>query len=452
MSAAHRLSCGFLVLWSLACLLPFRAEAQVTLGGVGSAIERLEPILERVVELRGLEPREMIAAGIHSRATLRDFVIQALDKEVSPEQFRIEERVFRHLGILGPQQGYRELLVDLLTAQIAGFYDEDESELYLLDDLPGFSADPTLAHELFHGIQDQLFDLGTIHGGWEDADDALLAAAALIEGDAVAVMIDYTIGGAISFTDIPNFQELAIEQMGAVDPEASGMPAEVPPFVIDVLLFPYLSGIGFVHFLKSAGGWELVNESYLDPPISSEQVIHPERYVSRDHPTWIQLDLSEIEGSGYVRSYDQVFGECQWRALLHQTGGGELAERAVLAATDGWDGDRLVALESPADELVIIALSVWDGVQDAHEFASVFRRALELRSGIAITETDSGLYGESWSGTIGESEVVVERWGDMVLYLDGIPADIEGWRESVWRGRTRAGYPARSGAHIEESE
>ena len=153
-----------------------------------------------------------------------------------------------------------------------------------------------------------------------------------------------------------------------------------------------------------------------------------------------------------MRSYDQVFGEWQWHALLRQIGAEQIAERALAAATDGWDGDRLVALENPVDELVIVSLSVWDSERDAHEFASVLRRALELRTGARLVETHRGPHGEGWCASLEESEVVVERWGDMVLYLDGMPSEAEGWQDMAWMGRIRSMYPPRPAVLSEGSE
>jgi hypothetical protein len=412
----------------------------------GSAVilDRVDRIVERVAALRGLAPREPIPAGLHSRETLRDLLIEEIDEEMTPERIAAEERVLRQLGILSGEVSYRDLLIELLTSQIAGFYDDDTRELYLIDDLPAAALEPTMAHEIFHGIQDQQFGIGEVRGEWDRADDLTLATTALIEGDAVGVMFDYVFGGALSFTDIPNFRHLIEEEFGVADALVE-LTVDVPPFIQDVLVFPYLHGTGFVHYLKAAAGWEGVNDAYRDPPRSTEQVLHPERYLLGDAPTWVDIGTEPFEEVGFARVYDQVIGEFQWQALFRDRLGETVAARAIDNAATGWDGDRLLALEDPDGHFVIVGLSVWDTPIDADQFAAVLARFLEARDGRPLDREREGPNGVRWRDEHRGSVTLVERWGDMVLFVDGIPKESDDaldWAEVAWTGRLRSPYPA----------
>jgi len=433
-------------------LVPGQVAGQISerlTGDAQQVLDRVRPILSRVVDTRGLEADREIPAGLHTRDSLRDVVIAQIEAEMSDEDFRREGAVYQRLGVLPPGTDYRELILGLLTSQIAGFYDDETGELFLIDDVPFATLEPTLAHELFHGIQDQRFGIARIRPDLERADDVLLGATALIEGDAVAVMVEYTIGGAISFTDIPNFVELAEDQLGSFDDAANGLPEEVPRFVIESLLFPYIDGLTFVHFLKSAGGWPAVNQAYLDPPRSSEQILHPERYVDRDEPTWVELDLGTTPAvAGFTPLYDQLFGEHQIRALFRQILADTVAERAILNAANGWDGDRLLAFERD-DEVALVWLTVWDSTRDAAEFESLMIRYASERAGSPLASVALGENGSRHVLPAADNprggDTIVERWGDMVLYLDGVPSeagaeDEESWRMAAWRGRQRAVY------------
>ncbi|MBN1945057.1 MAG: hypothetical protein JW797_05240 [Bradymonadales bacterium] len=413
-------------------------------------LTRVEPILQRVVSIRGLAPIHPIPAGILDRSALAEVVIQKMDQQISPERFRLEEAILKRLGVLEPECDYRELMLQLLTSQIAGFYDEVSKRLYLIEDLPLALLEPTMAHELFHGIQDQLWGIGRVTERWDSADDAVYAYMALVEGDAVGVMIDYALGPMFRFTDLPNFQQLLTEQMELYNtPELTGLSEEIPSFLIDLMLFPYLSGIGFVQHLESVAGWEGVNQAYLDPPVSTEQVLQPERYLLPDDPTWLELDLTALEAQGFHSGYDQVLGQLGWSALFGQILREEVAQRAVTGGATGWDGDRLIAIENEEGLLVLVSLSVWDTVQDAYQFATLLQRLVEANRAETMTISHSGPTGYRAVLKQGDLWIVLEQWGDMVLYLDGAPEELAGneaeqWLDPLWSGRTRSGYPATS--------
>lgn len=422
------------------------ASAQVgniELVGAGPILERVEAVLADVVSLRGLTLREHVPVEVLTREQLGTLLQTKLEEELLQADIRAEEDVFRRLGVLPLGVSYRDILVGLYMSEITGLYDEDNNRLYLLDDLPAQSEEPTLAHELFHGIQDQNFSLTTVRPAYERANDASLAATGLIEGDAVGVMIDYQLAGALSFTDIPNFAEFMTTTV--VGSGITGEVASVPRFLVERILFPYIEGLLFVHYLKLAAGWEIVNQAYLDPPLSTEQILHPERYLERDEPTWLELDVSSMVEVGFAVTYDQVIGELQWRGFFRHNIGDLVSERAIENAAAGWDGDRFLALQDSADRMILISLSVWDSTRDAAEFAGVLRRMIEEIRQVEMELSEHGENGDLWSAEHNHSVSVVERWGDMVLFLDSIPLEYGGddmvlWREALWHSRTRGPY------------
>jgi hypothetical protein len=411
----------------------------------GNVLAEVDRILAVVVAVRGLEPKAPIRAGLHTRESLRQVLLDKLDQEISPERLAAETRILNMLGVLEPGVDYYALLVELLTSQIAGFYDEETGELFLLDDLPADMQAPTLAHELFHGIQDQLYGIRQVRPNWPEADDAMLAATALLEGDAVGLMIDYSFGGSLSFTDIPNFMALLEGQLGGVAELAPVGDVAIPSFLQEELLFPYVGGLAFVHYLKSAGGWAAVDRAYRDPPLSTEQVLHPERYVDRDEPTWLTLDLSVLEATGLERRYDSVFGEFRWRALLRHGLGEEVAARAIENAAAGWDGDRFVALEGQDGVFALVVLTVWDTPRDAREFEAVLARFVGRLVGREPVVRESREHGASHRLATRDGLIVLERWGDMVLWIMYAPersgeVRAEQWPDLVWQGRGRGPY------------
>ena len=415
----------------------------IELVGAGPILERVDAVLADVVSLRGLTPREDVPVELMSREQLEILLQTEIEEALLQEDIRIEERVLHRFGVLPWEVSYRDVLVGLYMSEVTGLYDEDNDRLYLLDDLPARNEEPTLAHELFHGIQDQIFGLAAVRSEHERCGDSSLAATGLIEGDAVGVMIDFQLGGALSFTDIPNFAEYMTTTV--VDSGITGEVAAVPRFLTERILFPYIEGLLFVHYLKLAAGWEIVNQAYLDPPLSTEQILHPERYLERDQPTWLELDVSSMGEAGFIVTYDQVLGELYWRSLFRHTISEVVSERAIENAADGWDGDRFFALEDTSDRMILISMSVWDSDQDAVEFTGVLRRMIEEIWQVEVELSEQGENGDLWSVERDDGVSMIERWGDMVLFLDRIPLEHGGddmvlWREALWAGRSRGPY------------
>jgi hypothetical protein len=68
-------------------------------------------------------------------------------------------------------------------------------------------------------------------------------------------------------------------------------------------------------------------------PISTEQILHPARYVAGDRP-----DALAFESPGrYTVRYEDGLGEFEIRLLLQQHLGDDSAAARFAA---GWDGDR----------------------------------------------------------------------------------------------------------------
>lgn len=136
------------------------------------ATERLEEVsrgVERVRELEydGLPRVRLISAAEAGRESIRE-----LDRDVPLRRQRTEERLLVMLGLLPPNVRLRDVLGDVLTEEVAGYYVPRTSTLALVRGagLGGFLAEVTLAHELAHALEDQHFRLepegqGFLHDG-----------------------------------------------------------------------------------------------------------------------------------------------------------------------------------------------------------------------------------------------------------------------------------------------
>ncbi len=409
-------------------------------------------IAEQVAEIRGLELKAPIKKGIKRRDELRDVLITKLAEEVSDDQIAAEGEVFARLGLIPEDLDYKKMLLDVLTEQIAGFYDQKTKELYVMQGIPLVLQRPAMAHELFHGIQDQHFDILSLQAPFSSTEngDFALARSALIEGDATVVMFDFSLyesgtlpqPGKTSVVDIPlvagmlkrlNFDDLtAIESMmGGAPGMGSESVAEsalgkAPAIFRELLMFPYFAGMRFIVMMRIQKSWDAIDAIYDNPPVSTEQILHPERYVAGDSPVFLRYaPQKDVLSDQWKSIYDTVMGEFQVHLYLKK----HLAEvegADPSSASMGWDGDRLLAWERN-DRVLLSHLSVWDSEEEASEYYDAVVQTFGVRFPTASVENAEGKYGESTCllREKANERVYVERWGDLVLVIEGAPSRLD---------------------------
>jgi hypothetical protein len=228
-------------------------------------------------------------------------------------------------GLLGPDERLKaayESTGDLAAAA----YDPETKRLYVVSDAVVANralVEFVLAHELDHAIEDQNFGLP---GEDETDDDQALAETALTEGSATSLMTDYAARNLDPF-----------ELLAATDGIDTGT-GDVPKAYIDQLTWAYLGGLRFINDLRGlAGSWKLVDYALESrPPASSEQILHPRKYVENERPDPVRIDGAPLRAAGWRPADRNVFGELPTSQLL-ELGVDRTAARRAAA---GWGGDR----------------------------------------------------------------------------------------------------------------
>jgi hypothetical protein len=138
------------------------------------------------------------------------------------------------------------------------------------------------------------------------------------------------------------------------------------------LVFPYEKGLSFVLALFQEGGWSAVNAAYANPPLSTEQILHPERYPS-DEPHVVSLPpLADTLGMGWRLVDEDVLGEfgLQLHLGVHVSASDD---DAVDTAAEGWGGDRYaVYWREDETAFVVVLRLIWDTPADADEFFDTY--------------------------------------------------------------------------------
>ena len=330
-------------------------------GGVSATQpDQYEEIASRMAEIRGLPLVQPLNLTVVDRDELRELMRQDIDENYPPSDQERDLRVLVLFGLVEPGTDLGELQSDILGEQVAGYYDPETDEMVVVSEQGGeeFSAgdELTFAHEVVHALQDQHFDLLAVQGDPEAlTDDESLAISALIEGDASVGQLEYLLAN-------PLLLRALRDEISEID---TSVLDNAPPIFARTLLFPYDEGADFVAELYDNGGWEAVNDAFRNPPESTEQILHPEKYSAGEAPHRVDVyDPTSQLGDGWEIIDVNAMGELIMRIFLEGNG---VSEDEAAVAAEGWGGDRYVVVGTD-EETALVWRSSWDSEQDADEY------------------------------------------------------------------------------------
>ena len=422
------------VLFVLACAPTLLAQSQAQPSESSRALEALAaPIYQQLAALRGMSaPGNPPPVVLRSREDNRRFMEQEMNRRYSPARIEAERKTLVAWGLIPADYDLRTLFLDLMQEQISAYYDPRLKVMVVGDWLPPEQQRAALIHELVHALQDREIALEGFISPDPGRGDQLLARQALIEGEAVALTIDFLLKA--QNMDITMLPDLSNTQ-GLITTSAGGpLIAQAPKFLRDLLLFPYLEGVGFAYQLRKTHPWSAMSALYRDPPRSTAQIMDPAKRIGplREDPVAVNLpDLAGLLPGGTLVSEDEV-GEFGLGAVIAL----HLGEIEGRRAAVGWRGDRFQVWEDAAGHFVIACLVVMRDEQMAATVAGHLRDFVARRHpGLAAKMRAGGGGATTWSD--GGRASLVDRRGSQVLLLDQMPAaTIERVRDTIWRSRT----------------
>jgi hypothetical protein len=362
-----------------------------------------EEILAQTEAIRGLAEKEPVPVEFVPPARLRETLLTAYEEEASVRELEISRKLLVMLGLLSPDADLYGMVFDLYAENIAGYYSRLDRKMYVVSGQESYGPIEkiTLAHEFTHALQDQHFDLGKLQAATENNGDRSLALTALIEGDATLTMALYA------------RRHLSAEELARLQSGGGESSIDRAPLVVrDEVLFPYTEGFLFVLRLWAEGGFEAVNAAFQRPPSSSEQIIHPEKYLASEEPIEVSLpDLPAVLGSGWTQLRTDVLGELDMRILLEQFSDPGAAARGA----EGWAGDRFAFLENAAGQNALVLSTVWDDADEAGEFFNHFVGTVGRRYGARARRLDDAPSRILWSTPNGSQ--LLQKWGPRVVII-----------------------------------
>ena len=380
----------------LLCLL----LAPIVFAQESSELE-LSPELEvQIAELttftegtRGLMLPESLPLHFPNRAELRDYITEQFDIAYTEELLAEYVRFYVAFDFLPADVDLRAILDTFYSGQIGGFYDSETKEMNVVllssnelsDSLP-ILEQIVYVHEYTHALQDEAFDL-TAYLEESNAvknGDRQLARLALVEGDATYLMNVFTIAAA---NENP-LGVLAGLLIGGAQAGNLTLPAGTPTIIANELLFPYLGGETFVRALyESTNDWSAVNAAFDNPPSTSEQILHPEKYFAGEEGIEVTLvDSAQKMGMEWTLGNEGVLGEFYLAEYLKT----QLSESDANDAAAGWGGDAYHIYMNEAGELALMLRLEWDTPEDQAEFEAAMAEFGQERYGVSADE--SGCY------------------------------------------------------------
>jgi hypothetical protein len=254
-------------------------------------------------------------------------------------------------------------------------------------------------------VQQELFDIAALRQRTRGVgSDAFRAANALILGDVAQVSSGY-IATALTSDEARTVRE----------PIADSQLLKAPRIVRETVLFPLREGADFIAQLFEEGGWDAVNDAYSDPPVSTEQVLHMQKYIDREEPHQTAIpDISADLGRGWNQVNADTMGEFLLRVFLEEY----LDSTRAAEAVAGWGGDHYSLLNGPLGERLLISMISWDTFEYAAEFLDAFQVFMGVKyQGVEGVSTVGDQSSRRWVAP--DETVFVGRIGPAILWITG---------------------------------
>ena len=360
--------------------------ATESLGADLGADELLDAIGERVTGIRGLPALAALDRKIQTREEFQQENV-FVDEE-SEREFEVLKDFCLVMDLCAPSDDLLLAFEDITGEGVLGYYEPDDKSFTTIVD--GDTLDPeawlTYAHEYTHALQDQQFNLSSLEPE-EDTFDSSKAIAALVEGDArLTEYLFYETLPATQQADLARSREESLEEF-----LGSPQVTEAPRIITETFGWEHGAGLGFVFRLYREGGFEAIDQAYNNPPHSTEQILHPEKYLSGEAPHTVELpeNLVAAPGVGWQERDAGILGEFLTEIYLATF----IPEDQAESAAEGWDGDRYALFKDDQGSLVMAMRFSWDTVEDADEFFQAYLDFVAAKSQgeWELVETDTNL-------------------------------------------------------------
>jgi len=353
-----------------------KISSQTTAASSPEFIKAADEVLAQMSKILDLPIREPLKKTLRSKQEVRDYLIREDKEDKNDAERYADDKTLEAFGLIPKGFPLDSFMLDVLTDQVAGLYDPKAKEFYIADWIPADEQRTVMSHELTHALEDQSFHIDSWIKAARPNDDAELARDAVSEGSAMAAMVDYEmLDQKVSVRDVPDVT-LIIRAGALSEMDKDPNLAKAQPYIRDELLFPYLAGTGFTQeFLKAHTGWQDLHLIFQNPPISTQQIIHPDLYLHGVKPETVALpEWKGLIPSDWKLLEENTMGEFGVEEILKQFLDENRAERLAPA----WKGDHYAVFEDAKTKSTSLVFRLaLDNPDDAAHFFGQYSEALE---------------------------------------------------------------------------
>lgn len=337
----------------------------------------LNTLQDQVSTLRDLPIGASVPAVLLPSENLELALKSILNIQSLLPELQNQSRVFTLFGLVRSSFDPVRYTLNSFVDETGGFYLPWQKAIYVIGTEFGGVEDQAYVHEFARALVDLRYHVDRlgVYPVCRIDSQRCQAIRALLEGDAALAAEQrfkkYATDGEKK--DLANYQ-----------PNLQAVPdASTAPFIQRDLAFVYEQGGSFVKALYQRGGWAAVNKALENLPDSTEQILHPEKYLAGEKPiTVTAVPLTSTLGSPWRLITSDALGE--WRTYLMLSSGvdeaARLSEETARQAAAGWGGDHYdVYLNPQTDQTLLAAQWAWDTPQDAAEFKQALSAYLDLR-------------------------------------------------------------------------
>ena len=351
--------------------------------------QEVQQTLNELSAITGFPVKHPVAFESITRDQINRYLQERIKEATKPAELRAEEMTLKKFGFVPPDFDLKKNTIDLLTEQAAAFYDFHRKKLFISDWAQTSMRDMALIHELAHALADQSFSLEKFTRQVEQDSEKSLARQAVVEGQAM-----WLTNTVISRRTGRSKASLDAEDGGSEPSGKYPVFDQAPLYIRENLIFPYSAGERFQDAVYEKRQQAALSDVFRDPPVSSQQVMHPEKYFAHAAPVLPRLPK---DPKGVKRFAEGVLGELDHSVWLRQYATADDADEVAPKLA----GSQYRLLEGrKSKRVMVVYASQWNDADAARRFFRLYRKVLEgkWKKLQIASQSDSVLTGEGDDG------------------------------------------------------